>query len=219
MKKYFFKVVVVLAALLLPVSALAQEKNIALPQVSEKSGMDYFDSLRNRASIRAFADKDLSLQDLGDVLWTAGGVKTPGGKWVIPFAMHTDPTCKIYVTGSNGTYLYNGAKHTLELVATQDLRAKIAEQEFVQTAPNVLILVADTKPLANKLGNKNKQEVSDFVTLSCGAIMQDVYLAASSKGLATCYIGLIKKNAVKEVLNLKDGETYFGAMPLGYPVE
>ena len=219
MKKYFFKVVVVLAIFLLPVSVFAQEKNIVFPPVSEKSGMDYFDSLRNRASIRAYAEKDLSLQDLGDVLWTAGGMKTPGGKWVIPFAMHTSPTCKIYVTGSKGTYLYNGEKHALELVVAEDLRATLAEQEFVQTAPNVLILVASTKPLASKLGNKNKQEISDLIYLSCGAIMQDVYLAASSKGLATCYIGLIKKNAVNKVLSLKEGETYFGAMPLGYPVE
>ena len=30
--------------------------------------MDYFDALRNRASIRAFSEKELSMQDLGDVL-------------------------------------------------------------------------------------------------------------------------------------------------------
>ena len=219
MKKYSFKILFVLMAFLLPVSAFAQGKEIALPAVSEKSGMDYFDSLRNRASIRAYADKDLSPQDLGDVLWSAGGTKTPGGKWVIPFAMHTDPTCKIYVTSNKGTYLYNGKKHALELVVLEDLRDKIAEQDFVKSAPTVLILVADPKPLADTLRTRSKQEISELAHLSYGAIMQDVYLTASSKGLATCYIGHVKKNAVREVLGLKDDEVYFGAMPLGYPVE
>ena len=219
MKKYFFTFIFVLAAFLLPVSSFAKENNIDLPEASQKSGMDYFDSLRNRASIRAYADKELSLQDLGDVLWTAGGTKTPGGKWVIPFAMHTDPTCKIYVTSSKGTYLYNGKKHSLELVTAEDLRAKVAEQDFVETAPNVLILVASTKPLVDKLGKKSKQEALELAHLSYGATMQDVYLAASSKGMATCYVGHIKKNAVNEPLNLEAGEMFFGVMPLGYPVE
>ena len=223
MNKIVLKIVLVIAALVLPlglpVAALAQEETIALPQVSEKSGADYFDCLRNRASIRAYADKDLSLQDLGDVLWTAGGLKSPGGKYVIPYAMHTDPTCKISVLGSKGAYLYEGEKHALELVLAEDLRTKATLQDFAHSAPYVLALVASPSPLANKLSKKSLDEVLDTVYLSCGAIMQDVYLAASAKGMATCYIASVKRDALKEPLKLKDDEIFFGAMPLGYVVE
>jgi len=194
-------------------------KDIKLPEVSQLSGADYFDALRNRASLRAFAEADLSMQDLGDVLWAAGGQKTPGGKWVIPYAMRTDPTCQIFVLLAAGTYLYDGAAHSLKFINQQDLRTEAGMQEFVGEAPAVLVFVADPQPLLNKVENRSRDEALDSVYLSAGAIMQDVYLAASAKKLATCYIGSIKHGEWEKELNLLEGQIYFGAMPLGHMAE
>ena len=207
-------------AFVLPGISFAKNGNdIKLPEVSESSGMDYFDALRNRASIRAFSEKELSMQDLGDVLWTAGGRKSLGGKWVIPYAMRTDPTCRIFVTCAFGTYLYDGTAHSLKFVNSSDLRAEVAVQEFVGEAPVVLIFVANPAPLESKAKGKGRDEALDTVYLSAGAIMQDVYLAASAKSLATCYIGNIRHGEWEKGLGLSEGEIYFGSMPVGYMAE
>ncbi len=212
--------VFVFFAFILPGASFAQKDgNIKLPEVSGVSGMDYFDALRNRASIRAFSEKELSMQDLGDVLWTAGGRKSPGGKWVVPYAMRTDPTCRIFVTCASGTYLYDGTAHSLKFINNSDLRAEVAIQEFVGEAPVVLVFVANPAPLQSKLNGKGRDEALDVVYLSAGAIMQDVYLAASAKNLATCYIGNIKHGEWEKTLGLSEGEIYFGSMPVGYMAE
>lgn len=206
----------VMLALETPAQA-SDSKLIKLPPPSLKSGADLFDAVRERMSIRAFADRELNLQDLADVLWAAGGQKTPGGKWVIPYAMRTAPTCKIYVTGNNGTYLYDGAKHSLHQVLPNDLRGVVAEQNFVSTAPYVILLVSSPDALLEKRHDRDPDHVMNMTYISYGAVMQDIYLTAAAKGLATCYIGSVKPESLKEPLKLSATERFFGVMPIGYP--
>ena len=216
----FFSLFFGLMIFMFPVNVSAQDAgNMQLPPVSEFSGTDLFQALRERQSLRAFSEKELAAQDLGDTLWAAGGVKTIGGKWLIPFARRTEPTFRIYVTGRSGTYLYNGAEHLLEFVSQRDLRAEAALQEFVAEAPVVLLFVANPDPLQDRDKSRPVDELLDVVYLSCGAAMQDVYLVAAAKQLATCYIGSIKHGEWEKELQLTEGDLYFGAMPLGYPAE
>ncbi|MBQ4132555.1 MAG: nitroreductase family protein [Desulfovibrionaceae bacterium] len=217
MKKVFC-LLLGLLLLSVPVTSQAGEKNIALPPVSELSGTDLFQAVKERSSLRAFSEKELSLQDLGDALWTAAGVKTPGGKWVIPFARRTSPTFKVYVTGEKGTYLYNGAEHLLEFVSVQDLRGEAVLQDFAAEAPALLLYVASPEPLLGK-DSRPLEEVLHSVYLSCGAAMQNVYLTAAARELATCYIGSIKHGEWEKELKMTPQEFYYGAMPLGYPAE
>ncbi len=220
MMKAFSLLLLSLFFWMMPGAASAQsDGKLELPAVSELSGTDLFEAVRQRQSLRAFSEKELSLQDLGDALWAAAGVKTPGGKWVIPFARRTDPTFRVYVTGKEGTYLYNGAEHVLEFVNERDLRAAVALQDFVAEAPVVLIYVANPEPLRGKDASRPLPELLYSVYLSCGASMQDVYLTAAARGLATCYIGSINSGEWLKSLNLAEDDIYFGAMPLGYPVE
>ena len=184
-----------------------------------KSDADYFDALRTRESIRAYDATPLSLQDLGDVLWTAGGQKTPGGKWIIPYAMRTEPTCKIYVACAEGLYFYDGESHSLSLVYDKDLRTELSVQEFAHSAPYSLVFVITPDPLIKKMPNKSPREVLDLIYLSCGAIMQDVYLAAAAKGLGTCYVANIKPKALNEPLKLGENDIFLGVMPIGYILE
>ena len=204
--------------LLVAAPAFAQSgKDIQLPAVSALAGVDLYDALRGRESLRAFDSKELALQDLGDVLWAANGQKTPGGKWIIPFARRTDPTFRVYVTGKDGTYLYQGSEHKLSYVHNRDLRASVALQDFVAEAPVVLIFVVDPSPLRSKALNQPLEEVLYTIYLSCGASMQDIYLVAAAKHMATCFIGSIKHGDWEDGL-VKEGEAYYGCMPLGYAV-
>ncbi len=228
MKNFFCNTVILSTFLLflgLPVSEAAQSNAsqeqtiITLPSPDEKAGADLFEAIRSRTSIRAYSNKIPAREVLADVLWAAGGQKTPGGKWVIPYAWKTEPTCKIYLTCAGGTYLYNGAENTLQLVVSEDLRGEIGEQDFVSTAPYVILLVASPEPLLSRIKDAKEEEINKISYISYGAIMQDIYLAATAKGLATCYVASVKENVIKDVLKLPDNEVFFGLMTLGYPKE
>jgi len=140
MKRIFFT----LGMLLMLNSLYAQQmKQIMLITPDKNRGNSIMKSLDSRRSIREYSTKELSLQDLSDLLWAAWGINGTNGKRTVPTASnHKD--IKVYACMAGGTYLYDAVKNILELIAEGDLRPALsAEQEFVKDAPVVLLIVSD----------------------------------------------------------------------------
>lgn len=74
---------------------------------------------------------------------------------------------------------------------------------FAATAPVLVALVGDTKQYWYVQDNS-------FMTLQLA-------LAAWSFGIGTCYIGIINRDNLKKILELKEREELITVMPLGYP--
>lgn len=91
-------------------------------------------TLSGRATNRSFTAKPLSDKLLGDLLWAAYGVNRPNGKRTIPTAQNRQDL-EIYVLRSDGAWLYDAPKHSLEQVSSSDLRNFLAGQGFVREAP------------------------------------------------------------------------------------
>lgn len=88
-----------------------------------------------RKSTKECSDKQLSLQDLSDLLWAANGINRPeSGKRTAPSAMNKQDV-KVYVCLKGGSYLYNHKTHSLDLLTEGDARPA--------DAPVVLVLVTD----------------------------------------------------------------------------
>jgi nitroreductase len=101
-------------------------KTIKLPAVNKSRGSSLMDALSKKASAQSLSDKDLSMQDLSDLLWAAGGVNRPDSKKrTYSSAMNTQET-DIYVFMKDGVYLYDYANHALTPVVSGDHRADIA---------------------------------------------------------------------------------------------
>jgi nitroreductase len=126
MKKAFITWTATLFVLFTLTWAQAQEsKTIKLPEPAKKGGLSIMETFSKRASSRSWADKDLSQQDLSNLLWAANGInRTEDKKRTAPSAMNVQDV-DIYVFIKSGVYLYDAASHALNLVAAGDHRSEI----------------------------------------------------------------------------------------------
>jgi nitroreductase len=122
-----FVFIVFLAILFFLGTVQAQElKTINLPAVNKNRGASLMDALSNKASAQSLAEKDLSMQDLSDLLWATAGInRTDNKKRTFSSAMNTQDT-DIYVFMKYGVYLYDFEKHVLTPVISGDHRADIS---------------------------------------------------------------------------------------------
>lgn len=70
-------------------------------------------ALSDRHSDREYAAKELSLQDLSDLLWAANGINRPDGKRTAPSALNKQDI-DIYVIMKEGAYLYDAKANSLQ---------------------------------------------------------------------------------------------------------
>ena len=127
MKRGFLYRTVVLILILASAGAFtaAQElKVLKLNEPNKKLGLPVMEALSVRASVRDWSEKDLSLQDLSDLLWAANGINRPDKKRTASSAMNAQDV-DVYVFMKDGAYLYDAAQHALIPVVAGDHRAEV----------------------------------------------------------------------------------------------
>ena len=83
------KVSFILTVLLFITAMHAQDlKKIQLNNPDKNRGSSVMKALSDRRSDREYANKELSLQDLSDLLWAANGINRPDGKRTAPSALN-----------------------------------------------------------------------------------------------------------------------------------
>lgn len=85
----------------------------------------------------------------------------------------------------------------------QNVAKECTSGPFTASAPVLVALIGDTKQHWYVQDNS-------FMTLQLA-------LAAWSFGIGTCYIGIINRDNLKKILELKEREELITVMPLGYP--
>ncbi len=209
------KILTCLAAAALITCSVAQtERTVRLPEPKTSGGMPLMDALRLRESLRSFDTKQLTDQQLSDLLWAAFGVsRTESGLRTAPSARNWQDI-DIYVVMELGWYLYDHTEHALVRKGTEDLRAYTGTQAFVATAPVNLVFVSDH----TRMGEGVDEETRSFYASNhAGYISQNVYLYCASEGLATVVRGLIDRDRIREVLRLGDHQQVIFAQTVGYP--
>jgi len=212
--KYFISVLISILCVvgLLSPSLFSQTAgDIQLPLPAFANGATLLDALKNRKSERSFSEKELSLQQLSDLLWAACGVNRPeSGQRTAPTA-HGKNEIDVYVALAAGLYIYDADKHCLKLVLAEDIRDLTGKQRFVKNAPVNLIFVADYKKMG---GNK---EAKDFYSATdTGFISQNVYLYCAAEGLATVVRGWLDREPLAKKMNLDPNQNIILAQTVGY---
>lgn len=180
----------------------AQE--IKLPAPDKKGGKTLMETLNERKSTRSFTDKELSNQQLSNLLWAANGFNRDD-KRTVPTARNCQEL-ELYVILKDGIYFYNAKEHKLTLTIKGDYRKNAGLQEFVADAAVNILIVADTK----------KATSSHYSYTNCGYISQNIYLYCASEGLGTVARGAFDKDELHELLQLPKTQEILLAQTVGF---
>jgi SagB-type dehydrogenase family enzyme len=188
-----------------------------LPEPSLKGAMSVEEALAARRSVRAYADRALSDEHLGQLLWAAQGIThKERGLRTAPSAGALYPI-EIYVFTGDGVFHYSPHDHTLTQMKAGDQRAALATaalgQGSVRTNGAVILIAADYARTATKYGDRAKQ----YVDIEVGCVCQNVLLQATALGIVGVPVGAYNDADVKRVAALPDEQTPLLLVPLGYP--
>lgn len=203
----------ILLCMLLSTTLFAGEDDIRLPQPDMKRNCTVMQALQQRCSTRDFATRELSEQDLGDLLWAANGVnRHETGKRTAPSALNRQDV-DIYVVKQNGCYRYEAEEHRLVLVADGDYRKDVAAgQDFAAEAPVLLVLVSDFA----RMGDVASAGTARACALDAGIVSQNISLFCAAAELATVPRMTMDEDALRKALKLKDSQQLMLNHPVGY---
>ncbi len=186
-------------------------QNIKLPSPQKTGGKPLMTVLNERKSDRDFSDKNISNQQLSNLLWAAWGYNR-ADKRTAPSSQNKQEM-DVYVALASGCYLYDARKNELVLVVKQDLRDKTGKQAFVKHAPVNLIFVADKR----KMAQGDEQSMLQTAYINAGYISQNVYLYCASEGLSTVVRGWVDKAPLATAINLHEQQEIVVCQTVGYP--
>jgi nitroreductase len=196
------------------IAMVAQEtSDIKLPDPRTTGGKPLMEALKERKTTRDFIEKDLSQQQLSDLLWAGFGINRPDeGKRTAPSAVNWQEI-DIYVALKTGVYCWDAATNTLKLVVTGDHRLEMRKQPFVGICSAAIAYVADYE----KIGKATDREKETYAAADAAFISQNIYLFCASEGLGTVVLGYIDRDAMAKVLLLKKTQKVVWAQAVGFP--
>jgi nitroreductase len=188
-----------------------------------------FEALKLRRTSRTIGEKPVSLQALSDLLWAAQGVnrvKGPfGGPGMTAGSASNSREIRVYVATKDGTYLYEPGNHRLTAIASGDIRPLAigaGQAPAGANAPVRLVYVVDLERFDHagfqEPGLHDPETQKSYYFVDTGLVAQNVYLAASSLGLATWFHNC-NKAALQEKLGLKPNQRALFGQTIGYADE
>lgn len=196
--------------LLMCCCSVAQDRSLPAPK--KDGGKSLMEALSVRESVREYSDKELSDQQLADLLWAAMGQNRPNGKLTAPTAVNKQEI-RLFVFDKNGVAEYLPATHELKQVAEGDHRALVASrQEFVLQAPLSLVMVADM----DKFGSTDERAKA-MVAVDTGIVCQNINLFCAAQGLCTVPRATMDQEGIQKLLGLTENQIPLMNNPIGFP--
>ncbi|MBA7598159.1 hypothetical protein ES703_05169 [subsurface metagenome] len=176
---------------------------ITLDKPNQDGSMSLEKAIAARRSRRDFLPKALTLEQIGQLAWAAEGQDAGSRYRTAPSAGATYPL-EVFVVTKDGLFHYLCAKHALEKLIDQDLRAALASaawgQGFVEAAPLTLVFAAQFGRTTTRYGQRGVR----YVYMEAGHVAQNVHLQAESLGLGSVAVGAFEDASVSKVLSLPD---------------
>jgi len=154
--------------------------------------LDVFEAIKERRSVRAYADEKVSDKDVERLIEAA--------RWA-PSAGNIQPW---------------------EFVVVKDMetKRKLSEaalnQTFIETAPIVIVVCADLNRSSMGYGGRG---VHLYSIQDTAAATENILLAAQELGLATCWVGAFHENEVAKVMKAPRNLRPVAIVTVGRPDE
>lgn len=201
---------------------------IKLPIPGSKSVLTLDEVLRRRKSIRVFAKKPLSLEQMSYLLWASNGIQRieNGHEFrTVPSAGALYPV-ETYLVVHNveglapGVYHYAIREHALEEIKVGDFRREITLAALGQRICADAAVVFVWTAIFNRSKCKYRQRAYRYVYLDAGHIGHSLALSAVSLGLGSCQVGALFDDDVNSILSVDEVEESVVYMSVvGYPTE
>ena len=176
---------------------------VDLPKPDKTGGISLNEAVTKRRTERDFKDREITPQELSDLLYVAAGVNSDNGLRVYPVGRGIQDMF-VYVFTRDGVFKFDAPSHSLELIKTEDLRQKTGTPTYIGHAAVNLVYVQDLKMWKDE--DKPREIVERWGFAHTGAIMQNVYLFAASKGWNCAVRGTFDENEISRILNLNQSQ-------------
>lgn len=199
------------------------EGAITLPAPRTNGNVSVEEALKDRRSIRVYAEVPLTLSDIGQVLWAAQGVTDDRGYRTAPSAGALYPL-EIYLVAGDvmdlepGVYHYQPGEHLLVRTVAGDRRAALqaaaVNQTSVGKAPATIVIAAVPDRTTAKYGDRGMR----YVFMEAGHASENIYLQAEAINLGTVTLGAFNDDEVRKILDLPGNTMPLYLMPVGRSV-
>jgi SagB-type dehydrogenase family enzyme len=179
-------------------------------------GLTIMKAFEKRASATSFSSRELSLQDLSDLLWASAGINRPeNGKRTSPTAVNAQDI-DVYVLMKSGAYLYDAKTHTLKGVAAGDNRKMVSERQTnFANAPVMLVMVSDI----SRFRGDDRDLKLTWAAMDAGIVSQNIAIFCAGTGLVTRPRASMDTEGLKKLLELSPTQYPLLNNPVGYPNE
>jgi SagB-type dehydrogenase family enzyme len=198
------------------------ETRIKLPEPAVRDGTALTDALAKRRSVRDYSGREISLEQLAQLLWSAQGINHPSGLRTAPSAGALYPLELLVVADrvaglDRGVYRYRVDQHVLELVTGGNIHGRLAKaamgQAWVSDSAAVLVITAIYERTTRKYGHRGKR----YVHIEVGHAAQNVLLQAVALGLGAGMAGAFDDAVIARLLALPASEHPLYLLPVGWP--
>lgn len=200
---------------------------VSLPAPSLRGEVSLEEAIRSRRSVRSFSPRSLTLSEVSQLLWAAGGKTVDGVTGPTrscPSAGGIYPLEIFLAAGKveglpSGVYRYQWQMHTLQLLRVGDPRPALARaalgQASLRQASATIVIAGDSSKVGARYGERGETR---YISMDAGHSGQNVSLQARALGLGSVIVGAFRNEAVKAVLGV-DRETPLYLIPVGHPAE
>jgi SagB-type dehydrogenase family enzyme len=181
--------------------------------------MSLEEALALRRSRRQFAPRNLSWEQISQLLWAAQGITdeihgfrtAPSGGALRPL--------ELYFAIEDGIYHYNPQGHEIDRTLTVDLRPDIARaaigQGWVQEAALDIVIAATYEKSEAVYGERARR----LIDMEAGHVAQNLHLQAVSLGLGSVPIGAFNRDEVQRILEMPEHHRPVYIVSVGYVLE
>ncbi len=192
-------------------------KRIDLPAPRTKSEVSLEEAIAKRRSVRSFADRPLTWDEISQLAWAAQGITDrKRGFRAAPSAGALYPL-EMYMVTREGTFHYLPDEHAMEKLSGEDLRGALSaaalNQAWVAQAAMDVVLTAVYARTRAKYGDRAER----YVHMEAGHVGQNILLQAVALGLGAVPVGAFDDSAVARVLDLPEDHEPVYIIPVGRP--
>ena len=180
-------------------------QDIKLNEPVKTGGISVMEAFAKRQSSSEFADKELSIQDLSNLLWAANGINRENGKKTAPSAQNSQDI-DVYVALPNAVYKFDAQANNLILISEGDYRGLAGGKKDNPLPPSILYIVADASTYKPSAYN-SIEHITDMNKVDAGIVSQNISIFCSGMGLGTKPRAQMNHAELKKALKLSDSQT------------